>query len=211
MGFCLFNNVAVAAAAAVAELGLSRVFVLDWDVHHGNGTAEIFDARSDVLFASIHQWPLYPGSGRPRGRGHGAGEGYTINLPVPPGSGEALWLGLLDQVVLPAAAAYRAAADPDLGRVRRPRARPARRTAVCSTGSFVAMARACGTLARELGVGVGMVLEGGYNVPVLSECVLATLPALLGEEQGRAAPALAPDEQELVAGALAQVGRSWSL
>ena len=64
MGFCLFNNVAVAAAAALAEHGLERVFVLDWDVHHGNGTAEIFDARRDVLFVSIHQWPLYPGSGR---------------------------------------------------------------------------------------------------------------------------------------------------
>ena len=60
MGFCLFNDVAVAAASAVAELGLERVLVLDWDVHHGNGTAEIFDARCDVLFASIHQWPLYP-------------------------------------------------------------------------------------------------------------------------------------------------------
>ena len=95
MGFCLFNNVAVAAAAAVADWASSRVFVLDWDVHHGNGTAEIFDARSDVLFASIHQWPPVPGHGRPQERGHGEGEGYTINLPVPPGSGEALWLALV--------------------------------------------------------------------------------------------------------------------
>ena len=95
MGFCLFNNVAVAAAAAIAELGLERVFMLDWDVHHGNGTAEIFDARGDVLFASIHQWPLYPGTGALEERGRGPGEGYTINLPVPPGSrrGRCGWPG----------------------------------------------------------------------------------------------------------------------
>ena len=84
MGFCLFNNVAVAAGFAIAELGLSRVFVLDWDVHHGNGTAEIFRRRADVLFASIHQSRSTPAPERSRDVGSGAGEGYTINLPVPP-------------------------------------------------------------------------------------------------------------------------------
>ena len=156
--------------------------MFDWDVHHGNGTAEIFDARSDVLFASIHQWPLYPGSGRPQERGHGAGEGYTINLPVPPGSGEALWLGLVDQVVLPVAAAY----EPQLillsagfdAHERDPLA-----NCRLTTGSFVEMALRVRAFARERGIGVGMVLEGGYNVPVLAECVLATLPALVGDGQ----------------------------
>jgi acetoin utilization deacetylase AcuC-like enzyme len=77
MGFCLFNNVAVAAAVAIAELGLRRVFILDWDVHHGNGTAEIFRRRADVLFASLHQMPLYPGTGVLEEVGSGDGEGYT--------------------------------------------------------------------------------------------------------------------------------------
>ncbi|HTQ68256.1 MAG TPA: histone deacetylase [Solirubrobacteraceae bacterium] len=208
MGFCLFNNVAVAAAGALAEHGLGRVFVLDWDVHHGNGTAEIFDARRDVLFASIHQWPLYPGSGRLQERGHGPGEGYTINLPVPPGSGEALWLGLLDRVVLPIAAAY----EPQLILVsagfdaheRDPLAH-----CLLTTGSFVEMAARVRELGRALGVGVGVVLEGGYNVPVLAECVLATLPALAGGHEPRAAPALDTEEQELVTRAIAAARPYW--
>jgi len=210
MGFCLFNNVAVAAAAALAEHGLERVFVLDWDVHHGNGTAEIFDARSDVLFASIHQWPLYPGSGRLQDRGRGEGEGYTINLPVPPGSGEALWLGLLDEVVLPVAAAY----EPQLVLISAgfdAHERDPLADCRLSTGSFVEMAVRAGALARRLGVGVGMVLEGGYNVPVLAECVLATLPALLEERDPQPPGQLGPREQEIVAGARREAGRHWSL
>ena len=110
MGFCLFNNVAVAAALAIAELGAERVFVLDWDVHHGNGTAEAFRRRADVLFASIHQSPLYPGTGPLSDAGSGEGEGFTINLPVPPGSEEELWLSLIEHVIVPAAASF----DPDL-------------------------------------------------------------------------------------------------
>jgi acetoin utilization deacetylase AcuC-like enzyme len=110
MGFCLFNSVAVAAALAVQELGARRVFVLDWDVHHGNGTAEAFRRRSDVLFASIHQSGSYPGTGALADAGSGDGEGYTINLPVPAGCEEDLWLSLLEHVVVPAAVAF----EPDL-------------------------------------------------------------------------------------------------
>ena len=86
MGFCLFDNVAVAAEFAIRELGVKRVFVLDWDVHHGNGPAEIFRGRDDVLFASIHQSGLFPGTGALGDVGSGAGEGYTLNLPVSAGS-----------------------------------------------------------------------------------------------------------------------------
>src|SRR4051794_23142306 len=89
MGFCLFNNVAVAAAHAIAELGAERVLVLDWDVHHGNGTEAIFYDSPEVLYASIHQSPLYPGTGAATDFGRGAGEGYRVNLPVPPVSGPA--------------------------------------------------------------------------------------------------------------------------
>src|SRR5581483_5967087 len=89
MGFCLFNNVAVAARHALDERGLERVLVLDWDVHHGNGTNDIFHTSDQVLFVSMHQSPLYPGTGPAADVGSGAGEGYTVNLPVPPGSGDA--------------------------------------------------------------------------------------------------------------------------
>ena len=94
MGFCLFDNVAIAAELAIRELGVERVFILDWDVHHGNGTEAAFRERKDVLFASIHQGGIYPGTGALSDVGSGEGEGYTINLPVPAGSGEELWLSL---------------------------------------------------------------------------------------------------------------------
>ena len=83
MGFCLFNNVAVAAELAIRELGVRRVMIIDWDVHHGNGTAEIFRRRPDVLVASIHQSGLFPGTGALTDAGSGEGRGYTVNIPVP--------------------------------------------------------------------------------------------------------------------------------
>ena len=86
--------------------GLARVFVLDWDVHHGNGTNDIFHATNAVLFASLHQSPLYPGTGPLADVGAGEGEGFTINLPVPPGSGEDQWLALVEHIVIPAARAF---------------------------------------------------------------------------------------------------------
>ena len=106
MGFCLFNNVAIAAQHAL-ESGAERVLVLDWDVHHGNGTNDIFHTRDDVLFASIHQSPLYPGTGPLSDVGSGPGEGFSLNLPVPPGSGGDTFLSLVQHVVAPAAREFR--------------------------------------------------------------------------------------------------------
>jgi acetoin utilization deacetylase AcuC-like enzyme len=206
MGFCLFNNVAIAAAHAIAEHGLQRVFVLDWDVHHGNGTAEIFRERSDVLFASIHQWPLYPGTGRLDDAGSGAGEGYTINLPVPPGSGEREWLSLLEHVALRAAREF----QPQLvlvsagfdAHVRDPLA-----GCCLETESFAAIARLVRELATEAGVGLGVVMEGGYHARVLAECVTAALAALGGDGQ---APSV-ERESALTPAAAAAVGRHWRM
>jgi acetoin utilization deacetylase AcuC-like enzyme len=211
MGFCLFNNIAVAAAAAIAELGLRRVFILDWDVHHGNGTAEIFRQRSDVLFASIHQLPLFPETGRLEDAGSGAGEGYTINLPVPPGSGEDLWLALLEQVVLPAAGSF----EPELILVSAGfDAHAEDPLAECNlqTDSFVEIAARVQDIARVAGIPLGVVLEGGYNQRVLAECVCAILPVLAGEARARAVAAQPPPQPgSLAARALAQVGRYWPL
>src|SRR3954469_15394756 len=106
MGFCFFNNVAVAAAHARAAHGADRVLVFDWDVHHGNGTQDIFYGSAHVLFISAHQWPLYPGTGRGAELGRGEGEGHTVNLPVPPGTGDAGYVSLAEHVVAPLIAAY---------------------------------------------------------------------------------------------------------
>jgi len=206
MGFCLFNNVAIAAELAIRERGAERVFILDWDVHHGNGTAEAFRTRADVLFASIHQSPLYPGTGPLEDAGSGEGEGFTINLPVPPGSEEQLWLSLLERVVLPAAVAF----GPDLvlvsagfdAHVEDPLAGCRLRT-----GSFAELARRVRDMAAAAAIPVGVVLEGGYNHRVLAECVRCALAALGGE--GEARPA-AP-ESRLTPRAAAQVGRYWPL
>jgi acetoin utilization deacetylase AcuC-like enzyme len=179
MGFCLFGSVAIAAELAIAELGVERVFILDWDVHHGNGTAATFRRRPDVLFASIHQSGIFPGTGAASDRGAGPGEGYTLNLPVSPGSGEEEWLALLGDVVLPAAAEFR----PQLVLVSAGfdahREDP---LASCrlEAASFGKMARLVRDAAGGWGAPIGAVLEGGYNLDALAASVVATLVALSG-------------------------------
>jgi acetoin utilization deacetylase AcuC-like enzyme len=206
MGFCLFNNVAIAAECAIRELGAQRVFVLDWDVHHGNGTAEAFRRRSDVLFASIHQSGIYPGTGLLSDSGSGPGEGYTINLPVPAGSEEDLWLSLLEHIVLPAAQAF----EPELVLISAGfdahRSDP---LADCrlERDSFVEMTRHVRDFAEQLNAPVGAVLEGGYEPAALAECVRATLTALTEDEPPRSA---AP-EALLTSRAAAHIGHYWPL
>ncbi|HEY1854426.1 MAG TPA: histone deacetylase [Solirubrobacterales bacterium] len=177
MGFCLLGNVAIAAELARRELGAERVMILDWDVHHGNGTQACFYDRADVAFVSIHQAPLYPGTGPASERGAGPGEGFTLNLPVPPGSGEDEWLGLIEDAVAPAAAGF----DPDLLLVSAGfDAHLADPLAGCEleTSSFAAMARRVREIARDAGAPLGLVLEGGYHVPSLVESLLATMEAV---------------------------------
>jgi acetoin utilization deacetylase AcuC-like enzyme len=187
MGFCLFNNVAVAAAHAIAECGAERVLVLDWDVHHGNGTEAIFYGSSEVLYASIHQSPLYPGTGAATDFGSGAGEGYTVNLPVPPGSGPDEFLGVTQHVVAPIArewkpgllcisAGYDAHRDDPLANCE------------LDDGAYWDMAATMRELAEELGVPLLICLEGGYSLAALARSVVATLDAVSSDGSAREAP-----------------------
>jgi acetoin utilization deacetylase AcuC-like enzyme len=205
MGFCLFNNVAIAARHAIDSLGAERVFVFDWDVHHGNGTNAIFHGKREVLYASIHQSPFYPGTGPLSDTGSGEGEGYSINLPVPSGSDEALWLSLTAHVVMPAAREFR----PDLVLVSAGfDAHLEDPVGGCrlETESFAELTRHVRALADELTVPVGCVLEGGYGLDALAASAMATMEAL-----GRGGEPGAVPVHELTGPALEQVGRYWSL
>lgn len=177
MGFCLYNSVAVAARHARDAHGCSRILIVDWDVHHGNGTQEIFYATDEVLFASIHEWPLYPGTGAPDERGRGSGLGATINLPVPAGSGDAAFCSLIAHVVIPAARRYR----PELLLISAgfdAHARDPLADCLVTEAGFAVMAQNIRALGDELDVPVGLVLEGGYDLQALALSVVATLKAL---------------------------------
>jgi acetoin utilization deacetylase AcuC-like enzyme len=191
MGFCLFGNVAIGAAHAIEAHGARRVLIFDWDVHHGNGTDKIFRDRDDVLFCSIHQSPLYPGTGPASDVGRGAGEGFTVNLPVPGGSGDEVFLSHVEHVVRPLArefapdlmllsAGYDAHAEDPLAGCR------------VTDAGFAAMAALMRATADELGVPLGLVLEGGYDLAALSRSVVVTLD-VFGAEEAPARPEVAID------------------
>jgi len=177
MGFCLFNSVAVAARHALDQHRLQRVLILDWDVHHGNGTNDIFHADPRVLFVSIHQSPLYPGTGSASDIGSGAGRGYTVNLPVSPGSGDDVYRSLVDHVVVPLAgrfapelvlisAGYDAHAEDPLADCE------------VTEAGFAEMTRSMRAAAASVGAPLGAVLEGGYALGALARSVAATLEVL---------------------------------
>jgi len=178
MGFCLFNNVAVAARALVEVHGLERVAILDWDVHHGNGTQHLFEEDASVFYASLHQWPLYPGTGAAGERGHGAGEGTTKNVPLPAGSGDGAWLEALEREVLPAledfapqfvlvSAGFDAhERDPLAG-------------CLVTEAGYHAMTQRLAALADSCAAGrLVSILEGGYDLDALASSAAAHLAAL---------------------------------
>jgi len=203
MGFCLFDNVAVAAQHALDAHGLERVLVLDWDVHHGNGTNAAFHATPAVLFVSLHEWPLYPGTGPASDVGSGAGAGYTVNVPVAAGSGDALYASLLEHVVAPLALSYRpqlilisagfdAHRDDPLACVE------------LTTGGFAALTGTVRRLAAELEVPVGAVLEGGYNLTALAASTAAMLRVLTAPDPPTATDVLLVPQAQAAAARLAE-------
>jgi acetoin utilization deacetylase AcuC-like enzyme len=203
MGFCLFANVAIAARHALNSLGAERVLVLDWDVHHGNGTNSIFHDSRELLFVSIHQFPFWPGTGPLDDVGEAEGEGYSINLPVPAGTGEAAFLSLIEHVVMPVGRQYR----PDLILISAGydahRRDPLGGLAL-DTASFAGMSCRMRALGQELGAPVGAVLEGGYDLEALADSVAETTAALA---RGVLPPEVA--RHPLAEDAIDVLGRYW--
>jgi acetoin utilization deacetylase AcuC-like enzyme len=205
MGFCLFNNVAIAAEHARVVHGVERVLIADWDVHHGNGTNDIFWETDAVLFASIHEWPLYPGTGRASDVGAGAGEGYTVNLPVPAGSGDSVFCSLIEHVIAPVAREYSPglilvsagfdahADDPLAG-------------CTVSDAGYATMASSIRLLGASLGVPVALLLEGGYDLGALSRSLCDVLDVFSADD-APAAPSL--ELHPLAAEAQARLAVSW--
>jgi len=194
MGFCFFNNVAVAASYLTRVKGLERVMILDWDVHHGNGTQEIFYASPQVLYCSLHQFPHYPGTGSVREIGIEEGRGFTVNLPLPATFGDPEYLSAFDRIILPIGRQFR----PDFLLVsagfdchfRDPLAD----MRVTEQG-FAAMARRLKGLAAECCRGrIVLALEGGYDLAALASSVRDVIEEL-GREAGEPIASAPPDRE----------------
>lgn len=192
-GFCLVNNAAVAAARAL-DSGLARVAIVDVDVHHGNGTQEIFEADPRVLYVSTHQWPFYPGTGRADDVGTGAGRGFTVNVPMERGATDADYELVFDEVVVPVtsrfkpelvliSAGFDAHEEDPIGAMR------------MSAGGFARLTgRLCAVADNCASGRIVLVTEGGYNLRALAASLATCLGALDGREEREAAPAAAADD-----------------
>ncbi len=207
MGFCLLNNAAVAARRALDRWDAERVLILDWDVHHGNGTNDIFHRDPGVLYVSIHESPLYPGTGPAGDAGSGPGEGYTVNLPVPAGSGDAAWCSLVEHVVVALGLEY----GPGLILVSAgfdAHERDPLASCLVTRAGYAQMAASMRGLADELGVPLGVVLEGGYDLVALAEGMVVTLEVVGAEDPADRPPvALHP----LAAQAAGRLAGRWPL
>jgi acetoin utilization deacetylase AcuC-like enzyme len=210
MGFCLFNNVAVAAAEANAQ-GLSRVLCVDWDVHHGNGTQHSFYGSRELLFLSTHQFPFYPGTGDVGEVGAGEGEGFTVNVPLKPGARDGDFVAIFEDLLMPIADDYRPelvlvsagfdahVADP-LGGME------------VSTEGFAALCGAVKRVAeRHAGGKLVLTLEGGYDLDALAESAEACIRVLAGETPPAIVPAVSPRVARVIGEVSATQRRYWSL
>ena len=211
MGFCLLNNVAVAAAHARAR-GIERVMIVDWDVHHGNGTQEIFWRDPHVLYVSTHQFPFYPGTGDVDEVGEGDGRGYTVNVPLAAGGGDAVYRSAFERIVLPVAEAY----APGLVLVSAgydAAARDPLAQMELSEEAFGWMARELARVAdASAGGKIGLVLEGGYDLVALEAGIEESIDAMcLGGAGGANTADLPRDpDDEGVKRAASWAKRAWA-
>jgi acetoin utilization deacetylase AcuC-like enzyme len=192
MGFCLFNNVAIAARYLLAERGLDRVLIVDFDVHHGNGTQDEFEADPAVMYISTHQYPHYPGTGYWNETGRGAGAGSVVNVPLAGGVGDEGFARIFREIVTPVAwrfqpqlilvsAGYDAHWDDPLAAMQ------------LSVGGYAAIAQALKDLAEELcGGRLVFTLEGGYHLAALAYSILNTFAVLLGAADWQLVDPLGP-------------------
>lgn len=178
MGFCLFNNIAVAAAVARRDYGLERIAIVDWDVHHGNGTQHSFENDRAVLFISLHQSPAFPGTGNTQEVGRGDGEGFTVNIPLPAGSGDAEYKIFFEQVVVPILDAYK----PELLLVSAGqdayRHDPLAGMALTHQGYYNMASSLAGVAERWSKGRMLLCLEGGYHLKGQAGAVVQVLNAL---------------------------------
>lgn len=180
MGFCLFNNVAIAARDMIQQHGLERVLILDWDVHHGNGTQDVFYHDPQVFFISMHQYPFYPGTGGWEEQGSHHAMGSTLNVPLPAGLGDVGYLLAFEQLIEPAIEAF----DPQLillsagfdAHWRDPLA-----SMNLTVQGYHKMATHLRTVAAKVGAPVAVVLEGGYDLDAIAHGMIATMKGLLGQ------------------------------
>jgi acetoin utilization deacetylase AcuC-like enzyme len=179
MGFCLFNNVAIAARDAIQRHGLERLLILDWDVHHGNGSQDVFYNDPQVFFISLHQFPFYPGTGHWNQQGHGEGVGTTLNIPLQAGLGNASYLLAFSELIEPVIANFR----PQLillsagfdAHWRDPLA-----SMNLTVQGYYQMAKRLALAADKINAPIAVVLEGGYDLDAIAYGMLATIDGLVG-------------------------------
>ena len=212
MGFCFFNNIAIAAEHLVHKFGCRRVLIVDWDIHHGNGTQNAFYDRNDVLYFSFHQTPLFPGTGGAGETGRGKGAGFTLNFPLLPGKGDEDLLWIFQRVLLPIAdrfkpefilvsAGFDIAEDDPLGGMRASREG--------FGGLTAALLTAAGTSAQDR---LALFLEGGYDLPSLKAGVKEVLLRLAGEVRTPVSPASITEASKQEIEPMVQVVRKyWKL
>ena len=180
MGFCLFNTVAIGAHHLKRRYGAKRIMIMDWDVHHGNGTQDAFYRDRSVLYVSTHQYPFYPGTGAVREAGAGEGEGFTVNIPLPAGCGDAEYLRVFKEIVAPIGEKFR----PDWILVSAgfdPHQRDPLGAMDVTEQGFGAMAAMLLRLAeKHCGGKIAFLLEGGYDLAALKNSVLAVLQQMKG-------------------------------
>ncbi len=189
MGFCLFNNVAIASEHARAALGVERVMIIDWDVHHGNGTQHAFEARRDVLVFDTHRFPFYPGTGALRESGQGEGEGFTVNVPLPAAMGDGDYAAVYADLLEPIANQFKPGLVLVSAGFDAHRDDPLADMDVTEDG----FAHLCGVASRIADQVAGgrlvMLLEGGYNLTALARSVRNCVEVLTGSTPP---PGLAP-------------------